>query len=77
MGKENVLLCFRDGEPGWVWDEFEETVPMSSYIVAFALTDFVFKKSKGQPLFRTWARKDAIDQVRINDTRRSSLVLSP
>lgn len=51
----------------WVWDRYEPTVPMSTYLLAFIVSDFDFKVSpkakSNDVLFRVWARKDAIDQV--------------
>ncbi|XP_055379130.1 aminopeptidase N-like [Condylostylus longicornis] len=59
---------------GWVWDEFEESVPMSTYLVAYTINDFGYKDSPmeklvenndkhGNVTFRTWARKNALDQA--------------
>ncbi|XP_017023713.1 aminopeptidase Ey-like [Drosophila kikkawai] len=48
----------------YVWTEFEESVPMSTYLVAYSINDFSHKPStlpNGVP-FRTWARPNAIDQ---------------
>ncbi|XP_054279876.1 aminopeptidase N-like isoform X2 [Macrosteles quadrilineatus] len=55
-----------EGKPGWVWDEYQDTVPMSTYLVAFMVSEFEYRESDPQPnkvLFRVWARRDAIDQV--------------
>jgi len=55
-----------EGREGWVWSEFQDTVPMSTYLVAFMVSDFDFRESDPMPNkveFRVWARKDAIDQV--------------
>ncbi|XP_053969911.1 aminopeptidase Ey-like isoform X2 [Anastrepha ludens] len=50
----------------WVWSEFEESVPMSTYLVAYTINDFAYVNSetslKNKVQFRTWARPDAIDQ---------------
>ncbi|XP_069966544.1 aminopeptidase N isoform X1 [Bactrocera oleae] len=50
----------------WVWSEFEESVPMSTYLVAYTVNDFAYVNSetslKNKVQFRTWARPDAIDQ---------------
>jgi hypothetical protein len=34
-----VLLCGRSEIPGWEWDHYNETVPMSTYLVAFIISD--------------------------------------
>ncbi|XP_046683122.1 aminopeptidase N-like isoform X2 [Homalodisca vitripennis] len=55
-----------ENKPGWVWDQFKDTVPMSTYLVAFMVSDFEFRESDHQSnnvVFRIWARKDAIGQV--------------
>ncbi|KAH8382720.1 hypothetical protein KR009_004928 [Drosophila setifemur] len=50
--------------PDYVWSEFEESVPMSTYLVAYSVNDFTHKPSMlpNGVLFRTWARPSAIDQ---------------
>lgn len=54
-------------KPDWVWDHFEETVPMSTYLVAYTINDFEYRESvvkmTDDVVFRIWARRDAIDQV--------------
>lgn len=56
-----------DGLDDWVWDEFEESVPMSTYLVAYTVNNFGYKESKLTSktgvVFRTWARRDALTQV--------------
>ncbi|KAK7075270.1 hypothetical protein SK128_014550 [Halocaridina rubra] len=32
-----------ENQPGWWWDEFEKSVPMSTYLVAFYISDFSSK----------------------------------
>uniref|UniRef100_A0A182PL06 Aminopeptidase n=1 Tax=Anopheles epiroticus TaxID=199890 RepID=A0A182PL06_9DIPT len=53
--------------PGWVMDEFNTTVPMSTYLVAYTVNDFEYREAMtsepGDVLFKIWARRDAIDQV--------------
>lgn len=57
----------RKDKHDWVWDHFEETVPMSTYLVAYTINDFEYKESTvkmtDDVVFRIWARRDAIDQV--------------
>ncbi|XP_052844663.1 aminopeptidase Ey-like isoform X2 [Drosophila gunungcola] len=50
--------------PNYVWCEFQESVPMSTYLVAYSVNDFSNKPSTlpNGALFRTWARPNAIDQ---------------
>ncbi|XP_017008819.3 aminopeptidase Ey-like isoform X2 [Drosophila takahashii] len=50
--------------PNYVWSQFEESVPMSTYLVAYSVNDFANKPSTlpNGALFRTWARPNAIDQ---------------
>ncbi|XP_075213531.1 aminopeptidase N-like isoform X4 [Lycorma delicatula] len=55
-----------EGKTDWVWDEFQKSVPMSTYLVAFMISEMEHKdtdKADGNVKFRIWARKDAIDQV--------------
>ncbi|XP_075161911.1 aminopeptidase N-like [Haematobia irritans] len=51
-------------EDDFVWSIFEESIPMSSYLVAFSIHDFASRESKvegSNVTFRTWCRKDYID----------------
>lgn len=52
---------------GWFWDHFDTSVPMSTYLVAFVISDFEYKTGHAidhnNVTFRIWARKDALDQV--------------
>lgn len=61
------FLISREGHENWVMDHFEETVPMSTYLVAYSINDFAFKESPVESdssvVFRIWARRDAINQV--------------
>jgi hypothetical protein len=35
----SVCVCGRSEIPGWEWDHYSETVPMSTYLVAFIISD--------------------------------------
>ena len=51
---------------GWVWDHYAQSLPMSSYLVGFAVTDFIARPSNAsysKPKFQVWSRKDAISQT--------------
>ncbi|XP_016952748.1 aminopeptidase N [Drosophila biarmipes] len=50
--------------PDYIWTEFEESVPMSTYLVAYSVNDFSNKLSTlpTSVEFRTWARSNAINQ---------------
>ena len=52
--------------PGFVWDQFETSLPMSTYLVAMLVADFVFIESPPElsnARFRIWARPEAISQA--------------
>ncbi|KAK7085869.1 hypothetical protein SK128_006192, partial [Halocaridina rubra] len=52
------------GENGWVWDRFNTTVPMSTYLIAFAISDFASKNVTNENwMFRVWARESALQQA--------------
>ncbi|XP_052123290.1 aminopeptidase N-like, partial [Frankliniella occidentalis] len=54
-----------DGVPGYVWDHYEESVPMSTYLVAFAVTDFESRRSSMRNgTFAVWTRSEAVDQAK-------------
>lgn len=56
-----------EGKSGWLWDHFDESVPMSTYLVAYGIN--CFKSMEGvmvegsKSSFKVWARPDAIDQA--------------
>ncbi|XP_066591926.1 aminopeptidase N [Prorops nasuta] len=47
----------------YLWDNYETSVPMSTYLVAFIVSDFEMLQSEAKN-FRVWARKEAIEQSR-------------
>ncbi|XP_071520248.1 aminopeptidase N-like [Panulirus ornatus] len=54
-----------EDQEGWMWDHFNTSVPMSTYLLAFVVADFVHRDSNASdhiPL-RVWARKSAIQQA--------------
>ncbi|XP_065349189.1 aminopeptidase Ey-like [Cloeon dipterum] len=52
-------------EADWFRDEYVESVRMSTYLVAFVVSDFAHLQSNpGNTTFRVWARQDAIEQAR-------------
>ncbi|KAK8402060.1 hypothetical protein O3P69_001270 [Scylla paramamosain] len=52
-------------QKGWVWDHYDTTVPMSTYLVAFVVSDFANLSTiaNNKTLFRVWARESAIRQA--------------
>lgn len=53
------------------WDEFETSVPMSTYLLAFTISKFKFLESPhnlSNTTFKIWARKDAIGQTKYAST---------
>lgn len=43
--------------PNYTWDHYAESLPMSTYLVAFTVTDFHSMSDKN---FSVWARKEAL-----------------
>ena len=59
------MIYFREQDTEYVWDHFERSVPMSTYLVAMIVCDFEHRTS--DPIndvdVRIWARKNAIEQT--------------
>ena len=53
------------GTTEYVWDHFQESVKMSSYLVAFVVSKFKFEETtlENNVTFRVWARPDYLDQT--------------
>ncbi|XP_073841447.1 aminopeptidase N-like [Musca autumnalis] len=50
---------------GYVWSIFKKSLPISTYLVAFSINDFIFKEYKANDsdvVFRTWTRPQYIEQ---------------
>lgn len=56
-----LLLLFSDTLPGYFWDEFQESVPMSTYLVAFVVCDF---QNLTDGRVSVWTRPEAIESAR-------------
>jgi len=66
MPVENTFAV--EGMEGWVWDVFQTTPPMSTYLVAFAIQDF--EGIEGALNVTIWAKKEDIDAGLANYTQR-------
>uniref|UniRef100_A0A914DTK8 Aminopeptidase n=1 Tax=Acrobeloides nanus TaxID=290746 RepID=A0A914DTK8_9BILA len=51
--------------PDWIYTTFEESLPMSSYLLALCVSDFEFVEgnTKRGTRFRIWSRKEAINET--------------
>ncbi|XP_044260023.1 aminopeptidase N [Tribolium madens] len=47
--------------PGYLWDHYEESVPMSTYLIAFVISDFECHKNG---TFSVWVRRSALSQTK-------------
>ena len=63
-----ITFFQRIGMPNYVWTEFEDSVPMSTYLVAFIVSDLqsMQKKTKGGTTVRVWARSEALEQASLS-----------
>ncbi|CAK1540897.1 unnamed protein product [Leptosia nina] len=63
----NVMQqSFSKSRSKFVWDQFDKSVPMSTYLVAFVVSKFTYVDSPAElssTKFRIWARSDAMDQT--------------
>ena len=54
------IIC-SDGQLGYVWDIFEPTILMPTYLVAFLVSEYEFVESSpavSNVTFRVWARPE-------------------
>ncbi len=74
MITQSRSVANRRTRSGWYWDYFEKSVRMSTYLVAFLVSDFEARTAqpvprpldalKGEPTaVRVWAQRDRIDQT--------------
>lgn len=52
--------------PGYVWDSYETSLKMSTYLVAFLVSEFVpvpAAPGLGRVPFRLWTRPDYVSQA--------------
>lgn len=66
----NQQTCSRDrpGMTGYVWDVYETSLPVSTYLVGMMVSEFTFIDSPpglSTTPFRIWARPDAIGQAEL------------
>ena len=54
-------LSSSDGLPDYVWDHFQQSLPMSTYLIAFVISDFECLKNG---TFSVWARRSAVSQTK-------------
>lgn len=61
--------------PGYVWDHYEKTLPMSTYLIAFMVTDFsqkILDRRVGSPSYSIFSR----DQIQNSIKRIEFLIPS-
>ena len=59
-------MTFSFGLPGYVWDYYETSLKMSTYLVAMVIADFSYVESNidSNVTLRVWARHSAINQTK-------------
>ncbi|XP_055618476.1 aminopeptidase N [Toxorhynchites rutilus septentrionalis] len=61
MPKVNTYSATENGLEEYVWDNYQQSVPMSTYLVAFVVCDFDHLATGN---FAVWARSDAMTSAR-------------
>ena len=54
-----------EGTEEYVWDRYQQSVKMSTYLVAFVVSKFKYVETTrdNNVRFRIWSRKDAVEQT--------------
>ncbi|XP_034837045.1 aminopeptidase N-like isoform X1 [Maniola hyperantus] len=63
---ETIAKSVKKEKSAFVWDQFKQSVPMSTYLVAYVVSKFSYVESPQElshTKFKIWARSDAIDQT--------------
>ncbi|KAI5641071.1 peptidase family m1 domain-containing protein [Phthorimaea operculella] len=61
-----IQKSFNKDQSQFIWDTFETSVPMSTYLIAYVISKFEYVQSPpglADTTFKIWARKDAISQT--------------
>ena len=61
-----ILLPFILDTPDYVWDQYEISLQMSTYLLAFVISDFEFitgVHTGNNVTFRIWSRSEALNQT--------------
>ena len=60
------MIIFSEGMPGYIWDFYATSLKMSSYLVAFLVSEFV--DLPANPIhrvpFRLWVRPEYVNRAR-------------
>lgn len=57
------VLMYRSEMPGYFLDKYQQSVPMSTYLLAFAVVDFEYRENQNKT-FRVWCRINAIESAK-------------
>ena len=60
----NIGVAMPD-QTDYVWDQYEESLQMSTYLLAFIVSDFGYRTGLNLGTeFRIWSRKEAIEETK-------------